>query len=340
MGVVYAAQHPVTKDKVAIKLLNQDHTTDAEAISRFFSEAKISSTIGHEHIVVVSSVGYHGDTPYFVMEYLEGEPLSLLLERRESLSFSVTIDIILQLLSALNAAHQRGIIHRDLKPENIFLLRNPQGYFVKLLDFGIAKLIGQNTFAKPVVPLTKAGEVIGTPYYMAPEQFRGHQDRVDPRADLYSVGVLMFEMLCGQLPFPEQTFGELAVAHVQTQPPRPRTIKPEISNELEAFLLKALAKKREERFSSALAMAEELTAVFSLLSIQGNALTLPGVMVRAEEPSPDSFLNIDTQAIPAPDATQTKPISLWKRPLVLFLFGFFVFVFFFALGFLVVSRSA
>ena len=195
MGVVYLAEHPVIGKKVAMKAIHPELSKNSDVVSRFITEAKAVNQIGHEHIVDIADFG---NTPegefYFVMEYLQGESLSDRLKRDKRIPVHQAMSVGAQIADALNASHQQGIIHRDLKPENIFLCnRGPSRDFVKVLDFGLAKLTQAE---QKVTHKTRTGSVMGTPYYMSPEQCEGKTE-IDYRADIYSLGVLIFEMLSG-----------------------------------------------------------------------------------------------------------------------------------------------
>jgi serine/threonine protein kinase len=248
MGVVYLAEHPVIGKKVALKAIHPELSRNAEVVSRFVTEAKSVNQIGHEHIVDIADFGTTpGGEFYFIMEYLQGEALSDRLKREGHLDATRAMVIGAQIADALDASHEHGIIHRDLKPENIFLLqRGGSRDFVKVLDFGLAKLTDTE---EKVSHKTRAGSVMGTPYYMAPEQCEGKTE-IDHRADIYSLGVLMFEMLTGKVPFGGDGYGEIIVKHITMPPPSVRSLVPELSAELDLILFRALAKDRTQRFQT------------------------------------------------------------------------------------------
>jgi serine/threonine protein kinase len=248
MGVVYLAEHPVIGKKVALKAIHPELSRNAEVVSRFVTEAKSVNQIGHEHIVDIADFGTTpGGEFYFIMEYLQGEALSDRLKREGRLDPTRAMVIGAQIADALDASHEHGIIHRDLKPENIFLVaRGGQKDFVKVLDFGLAKLTQTE---EKVSHKTRAGSVMGTPYYMAPEQCEGKQE-IDHRADIYSLGVLMFEMLTGKVPFGGDGYGEIIVKHITMPPPSVRSLVPELSPEIDLILFRALAKDRTQRFQT------------------------------------------------------------------------------------------
>jgi eukaryotic-like serine/threonine-protein kinase len=248
MGVVYLAEHPVIGRKVALKAIHPELSRNLEVVSRFKAEAKSVNQIGNEHIVDVSDFGNTPDGEfYFIMEFLQGESLADCLRREKLLQPNRAVQIAAQVADALSASHGHGIIHRDLKPENIFLITRGQSRdFVKVLDFGLAKLTQGE---EKVSHKTRTGSVMGTPYYMAPEQCEGKAG-IDHRADVYSLGVILFEMMTGRVPFGGEGYGEIIVKHLTMPPPAPRDINPAITPAQQSVVLHALAKKRDERFSS------------------------------------------------------------------------------------------
>jgi serine/threonine-protein kinase len=249
MGIVYLAEHPVIGKKVAMKAIHPELSRNAEVVSRFVTEAKAVNQIGHEHIVDIADFGNTPDGDfYFVMEFLQGEPLADRLKRDGALPPHRAVTIATQIADALGASHGQGIIHRDLKPENVFLInRGSSRDFVKVLDFGLAKLtLGGE---ERVTHKTRAGSLMGTPFYMSPEQCEGRAE-IDHRTDVYSLGVLLFEMLTGMVPFTGEGYGEIIVKHITTPPPSARGLRPELPPELDLILYRALAKARDERFQS------------------------------------------------------------------------------------------
>jgi serine/threonine protein kinase len=292
MGVVYLAEHPVIGKKVALKAIHPELSRNAEVVSRFVTEAKSVNQIGHEHIVDIADFGTTpGGEFYFIMEYLQGEALSDRLKRENRLDATRAMVVGAQIADALDSSHEHGIIHRDLKPENIFLVaRGGSKDFVKVLDFGLAKLTDTE---EKVSHKTRAGSVMGTPYYMAPEQCEGKTE-IDHRADIYSLGVLLFEMLTGKVPFGGDGYGEIIVKHITMPPPSVRSLVPELSPELDLILFRALAKDREQRFQT---MAELRDALLdpnryaSAAPVVGIPDDLSGV-ARAASPMARSEMNI------------------------------------------------
>jgi serine/threonine protein kinase len=257
MGVVYLAEHPVIGKKVAMKAIHPELSKNSDVVSRFVTEAKAVNQIGHEHIVDIADFGNTAEGEfYFVMEYLQGESLSDRLRRETRIDVDAAMSVSAQIADALNASHEQGIIHRDLKPENIFLCNNrgPGRDFVKVLDFGLAKLTLTD---QKVSHKTRTGSVMGTPYYMSPEQCEGKIE-IDHRADIYSLGVLMFEMLTGKVPFGGDGYGEIIVKHVTMPPPSVRSVVPELPEFLDLILYRALAKDRDQRFQTMADLEEAL----------------------------------------------------------------------------------
>ena len=248
MGVVYLAEHPVIGRKVAMKAIHPELSRNPEVVSRFMTEAKSVNQIGNEHIVDIHDFGTTPDGEfYFVMEFLQGDALVDRLKRNAPLDASRALAIAAQVADALGASHQHGIIHRDLKPENIFLITKGHATdFVKVLDFGLAKLTQGEEKA---THKTRTGSVMGTPYYMAPEQCEGKAN-IDHRADIYSLGVILVEMLTGKVPFGGEGYGEIIVKHITAKVPSPRAINPLIPPSVETIILRSLSKAREDRFQT------------------------------------------------------------------------------------------
>ncbi len=243
MGVVFKARHVIIDKPLAIKLLRSEHATQADVVRRFLLEAQLASRIKHANIVDISDYGQiPGGTAYYVMEYLTGETLAHRIDRAGRVEPGLAIEIAVQILAGLQAAHAGKIIHRDLKSENIFLCEVPDGTpQVKILDFGIARIRDKWT------RLTASGALIGTPAYMSPEQAQGQE--ADERSDLYSFGVILFEMLAGRVPFKLPTVAMVLSAQIYDTPPSLREVDataPDLPN-LERYIRLLLAKNRDER---------------------------------------------------------------------------------------------
>jgi serine/threonine protein kinase len=265
MGSVYMGEHPAISSRVAIKMLHPRFDADERIVERFFNEAKAVNVIGHENIVSILDFNVvDGRRHYFVMEFLHGRPLQALVEAGTPLPLQRAGPILLQCCRALQAAHERGIVHRDFKPDNVFLVdRSDRTDFVKLVDFGIAKLTDS-----PNAHLTQTGTVMGTPAYMSPEQAAG-ESSIDARSDIYSLGVTLFQMMTGKQPFAEAgpSFGRILAAHLREPPPRPRAIHPEIPEELEEIILKTLEKNPDDRYETMSELHDALLACMERLGV-------------------------------------------------------------------------
>jgi serine/threonine-protein kinase len=261
MGAVYLAEHTLLGRPAAIKMLLRELSHREELVTRFFNEARAASSVKHPGIVEVYDFGTHTDgSAYIVMELLEGESLSARLRTLRVLGESRAVSFARQVCGALGAAHAKGVVHRDLKPDNLFIVRDPDtadGERTKILDFGIAKLASEQPGA---ASMTRTGMVMGTPAYMAPEQCKG-AGNVDQRSDLYSLGCILFEAVCGRPPFVAEGAGEVLAHHIFTPPPPPSSFAP-VSPPLEHIILRALAKDPAQRFRS----AEEMLAALQTLT--------------------------------------------------------------------------
>jgi len=255
MGAVYEAEHIAIGRVVAVKVLHPKHAQQSDSVARLKHEARIAGSIGHPNICEVYDLGRLDDgAPYLVMERLIGETLDQRIKREGALPERDVVDVMMQVLSALTAAHGKAIIHRDLKPENVFLVRKlGMPPIAKLLDFGISKEVDEDTASD----LTMPGIVMGTPYYMAPEQARGDRG-LDHRVDLWAVGVILYESLTGRRPFVARNYNALLV-QILTSKHRPLSeVRPGITRGLERIVDKALAKLREDRFQTAAEFQESL----------------------------------------------------------------------------------
>jgi serine/threonine protein kinase len=286
MGVVCLAQHPIIGRKVAIKLLHPALASDREVVTRFFNEARAIHKIAHENVVEILDFGETDDgQPYFIMEFLAGESLSDVIARGP-MDVERAASIADQMCRALGAAHEKGIVHRDLKPQNVQLVTKADGSLqVKLLDFGVAKILA-TTEEGAQSARTRAGSLMGTPLYMSPEQCRG-AGTVDARADVYALGVMLFEMLAGRPPFTAEGLGELFALQMFQPAPPLADFAPRVPRHVAAAIARALAKDPDARFQS----MEELRAA------------LAGELKPPEEIFPA-----------APDQPVDPPIRRWRIP--------------------------
>jgi len=279
MGEVYLAQDTKLDRKVAIKFLNSEFGKDADKLSRFIQEAKAASALNHPNILTVYEIGETDDVNYIVTEYIDGTTLREHLSPKQTLSLSRILKIGVQVAEALSAAHQAGIIHRGIKPENVMIRKD--GY-AKVLDFGLAKLLPQrdaeirglgeeDSTLSPDDPkspfanrkLTSPGMVMGTVSYMSPEQARGKE--TDARTDIWSLGVVLYEMLAGRLPFSGETVNHTIVAILETEP----KLLENVPDELQRIVRKTLTKDADMRYQTARDLLIDLKNLRRTLDIQG-----------------------------------------------------------------------
>jgi len=321
MGAVYLCAHEVLGRRYAVKVLRPDLATDAELALRFRNEAIAASRIGGENVVDVLDFGAEEDgAHYYVMEALEGRSLGALIAEEGPLAVSRALALLEQLCRALGAAHARGVVHRDVKPDNVFVVRRDDGTErAKLIDFGISQV-------KPAGPpgerLTRAGAIIGTPEYMAPEQAAG--DPVDHRADVYALGVLAYEMLTGTLPIVANTPVATLVAHQTRTPDAPSRRRAGIPAEVDALVLAALEKRPEDRPPSMDALAARISAIRGgsaaphgrRARLRGGALALAAalaagailvVVLRARRAAPPPLAAQPAQEVSPPPAPIASP---------------------------------
>ena len=284
MGAVYLAEHPSIGKKVALKVLHAEFATNQEVVERFFNEAKAVNSIAHPNIVDIVDYGVIQTGPrgsdqlvYFIMEYLSGLTLSQIIRNEAPLPPERALMISLQVADALSASHRAGIVHRDLKPDNIILIqRGRDTDFVKLLDFGIAKLTTDGRTGSR----TRTGLVLGTPAYMSPEQCEGSA-KVDHRTDIYALGICLYEMLVGRVPFIGEGYGEILVQHLTQRPVEPSRYRM-MSPHVEQVVLKALEKRPEMRFPS---MDEFIRAMADPVGYVESHGGVQGFLARALTPS-------------------------------------------------------
>ncbi|HMG21258.1 MAG TPA: serine/threonine-protein kinase, partial [Kofleriaceae bacterium] len=272
MGEVFVAEHATIKTKVAIKVLHAHVSANTTHVQRFFNEARAVAHIQHAGIVRIFDVGFHtNQRAYLIMEYLEGETLAARLKRAGRIAPREAMEIARQIASILDATHHADIIHRDLKPENVFLVQDREldsGERVKLLDFGIAKLSDTLAGAGP----TTSG-AIGTPTYMAPEQW-SDASTVDWRADVYSLGCIVYEMAAGQPPFVSKSVAEACAKHLNEAPQPIRRHAPDIAPAVDAFTLRLLAKDRALRIDSTGELERQFTELAAAAPVSSEEFAL------------------------------------------------------------------
>ncbi|WNG33776.1 protein kinase [Archangium violaceum] len=326
MGVVYEGEHPVIGRKVAIKIIRPDSSEGIRS-RELVSEARATSAIRHRGIIDIFGFGtLPGIGQYLVMEFLNGRPLDEVIMDRAPMPPAEVIQLITEVLGALSAAHAVGVIHRDLKPGNIFVVLESNGSeYVKVLDFGLAK---QGAAPHSATPQTRASMIVGTPEYMAPEQACGQP--VSPRTDLYAVGIILFEMLTGRLPFRGDSPMHVAIQQVQAQPPAPSSFVDGLPPELEALVLRLLSKEPEQRPASADAVARELKTIARTLAVEMTQLSgfarhvpefelptrprarqeVPGVVPQRGAPSARPAATPAPQTVTAPQTmTDASPVA-------------------------------
>ncbi len=264
MGSVWEGRHSTLSTRVAIKLIDSEFLDSQEARQRFENEARAAASIESRFAVTIYDYGVSDEGhPYIVMEYLQGEPLDKRIERQGRLSLDETCKFVTQTARALQKAHAAGIVHRDLKPDNIYIVNSDDEEIAKLLDFGIAKFRAKaDGDSRAISSSTKTGTVIGTPFYMSPEQARGLRS-VDYRTDLWSLGVIAYTCVTGVLPFDGESTGDLLVKICTAALPVPTRIAPWLPANFDLWFARALQRDPEQRFQGAQELAEALTAVAS-----------------------------------------------------------------------------
>ncbi|MBW2277645.1 MAG: serine/threonine protein kinase [Deltaproteobacteria bacterium] len=309
MGSIYEAEHTVLHRHAAVKVLHAEYAESGEAVDRFLREAMAASAIGHPNIVEVHDVGQEPDgTTFIVMELLKGQDLGNELVMEHRLVPSRVVAIVLQVLSALHEAHRKGIIHRDMKPDNVFLTVDPRlREEVKLLDFGVAKIQGCLEGTESM-SLTRTGMTLGTPYYIAPEQARGRKD-IDTRVDLWALGVMMYEMLSGRLPFQGEGYNEI-ISNVLLEDHEPLLeIAPDVPSRLAEIVERALVKDRDQRYQSAAEMIGDLLPLHDEQAAYRLTSSVDVALRRTSDPPPAP--NAETVELEAydPDARDIRESS-------------------------------
>ncbi len=306
MALVYSAKDTLLNRLVAVKILREQYANDNEFIGRFYREAQAAASLSHPNVVTVYDVGTYGKTPFIVMEYIHGKNLSEVIKTEGRLSAAQAVKIAIQICSALAHAHRHGIVHRDIKPHNILITNDGQ---VKVTDFGIAAVSSTS--------ITQTGVVLGSVLYFSPEQARG--SKIDHLSDLYSLGVVMYEMLCGTVPFKAETPISIALKHIQDQPVPLTSINPDVPPHLEKIVLKLLAKRPADRYQS----AAELSAALERLDFsagvdidQTQKLTVDMVDINEEQMLEEE--EAELAAVNKRTSGKSRKKTKSRAPLVLF----------------------
>ena len=315
MGEVFRARHIVLDTVIALKIMRQDIAKDAMFKERFYREAKAASRLDHPNSVRVLDFGVESDgLVYIAMEYLHGRDLLAVLRDEWPFSDERIVDLLVQTLAAVSVAHELGIVHRDLKPENIMVSigaddDGARPYHVKVCDFGIAKLNDPRGFQTDSgKALTSSGTLIGTPEYMSPEQSRG--DPLDARSDLYSVGIILYQLLVGRVPFTAENMLGVVLKQVTDEPVPPSQVRPGVNPRLEAICLRALKKNRDERYQTAKEMRRDLRGVLGYrpnVSSDESGARLPAVAPNGPDASSAVTL------VQAADAEAVTEVDRSKR---------------------------
>jgi serine/threonine-protein kinase len=345
MGSVYLGKHILMDKTVAIKVLRPSLAMDDDVVRRFSREAKAASRISHPHAVSVNDFGEsENGVVFLVMEYLDGRTLKEIIKSGGPMQLDRVVEIVRQVAGALDAAHEQGVVHRDLKSDNIMLTRATGGEWAKVLDFGIAKIQQDNPHDDDI---TAANLVIGTPQYMSPEQC-SHSGGIDARSDIYSLGIIIYEMLAGQVPFTGESPTAIMMKQVQDPPPSILEARPDLPVSVSSVIAKALAKEPADRYQSAgelsqaLADANVIGESAPMMAVPATVPNTPvavldddeATIVHPRETGPTPVLTTETVRLPAADDVEPSGVRPWRilAPAAIALVAVFVLVFFLARG--------
>jgi serine/threonine protein kinase len=315
MATVWRCIHMDLDRPVAIKLLASGVGGEG-AVERFLNEARVAASVRHRNVVDVLDFGTMTDgTPFMVMELLEGQTFADRLASERAIHVSAVISIVGQTLNGLGAVHGAGIVHRDIKPENVFLVRDDDGEFAKLLDFGISRAAADsNPTLRSVIP-TLAGHLVGTPQYMSPEQARGLK-RVDHRTDIYSTGVVLYEALTGELPFDSEFYGDVLVMITTQAPPLLAAKRPELGQPLSDVVERAMARDPDARFQSAREMRDAMMlAVDQIAAVSPRWVVANALPSRRRSPQPRTAGTLATIEQGSESASDERAMTLEQSSL-------------------------
>jgi len=311
MGVVWRARHHNLGHDIAVKFLTHLSSHSEQVVARFLDEARTAASVRHRNVVHILDFGIDPDgRPFMVMEFLEGESLADRLERNPPLSLAETTQTIGLTLSGLAAVHDRGIVHRDLKPENIFLTYDADGFFPKILDFGVSKDLGRDEEGSRIVK-TRPGVLLGTPQYMSAEQARGLRD-VDRRTDVYSMGVILYEMITGVRPFDAENVGDILVKVISGEHPTLGSVRPDLPRSMTDVVERAMATDRDARFPDAREMRNALFAAMATSRPAAFGITDPSGALNAELAS--AVVHALARSQPTPPEGRFDPTPRDARP--------------------------
>ena len=325
MGVVFAAKHLALGERVAIKVLSRSACENRDALARLQREARILARVRNEHVVHVIDLGeLENGTPFIVMEHLIGRDLGNLLEEQGRLAPARAVDFVLQACVALAAAHANGVVHRDLKPDNLFCVSRDGGApLIKVLDFGISRFESSSEESALRFSVTSTNTVLGTPLYMSPEQLRNSK-RLDARSDIWSIGVVLYELLAGFPPFSGHSFGDIAIRIATETPSALTELDPPVDPGLAAVVLRCLEKNREHRFAN---VGELGKALRPFGPIDGEAMIarIEGILSRPpagptdtdDAPLPESKALIPPQSPAVASLSQTRETAPSRLPFLL-----------------------